>query len=456
MFDLSECHLKDCPSGVFVLCKVLRKQVLLLHRNQLSSLRSGGGQLGDLSLLRVLDLRENRLRSLPEEISGLTELRELFLSHNLLERLPQATSRLHKLEILEVSHNRLSSVAEVRQLASLRVLLLDGNADLRTLPASLATCDSLADIVVDAAAMDEPPARVCEQGTKAILNYLMGALNVDEIAVPAEEEEAATRDFLHHEQNSHLDRLVEQHLDSSKRQAEEKTQQLLSSERMALEKDYFLEAASRNQQDAKREVLLREIRAQQEMQESQISELNTQKNENRNNLIRDIIEEEERWKGLVQRSIEVQSLAVDPVLLEQEADEQARLLGQVKNLREELRRQEVLKAMQGLLESELRHVDAYQRQKANASSRVLTKETEKMSMLGEVLEEYQQNRNKIVDQIICDEQVQKSAVATLISRKDARSWALVEQMRIIESHLAAISTFEMEKRKEGSTQQLVR
>lgn len=74
IFDLSECHLKECPSGVFILCKVARKEVLLLHRNQLSTLK-GGGQLGDLSLIRILDLRENRLKTLPEEISELVELR---------------------------------------------------------------------------------------------------------------------------------------------------------------------------------------------------------------------------------------------------------------------------------------------------------------------------------------------------------------------------------------------
>lgn len=74
IFDLSECYLKECPSGVFVLCKVLRKEVLLLHRNQLTSLR-GGGQIVDLSLIRILDLRENKLHTLPEELSELPELR---------------------------------------------------------------------------------------------------------------------------------------------------------------------------------------------------------------------------------------------------------------------------------------------------------------------------------------------------------------------------------------------
>lgn len=59
---------------MFVHCKVLRKEALLLQRNQLSRL-SSGGQLADLSLLRILDLRENKLKTLPENIAELIELR---------------------------------------------------------------------------------------------------------------------------------------------------------------------------------------------------------------------------------------------------------------------------------------------------------------------------------------------------------------------------------------------
>lgn len=73
IYDLSECHLKEVPPGVFVTCKVWLKEALLLNRNDLTSLR--GGQLTDLSLIRVLDLRENRLKSLPEDISELVQLR---------------------------------------------------------------------------------------------------------------------------------------------------------------------------------------------------------------------------------------------------------------------------------------------------------------------------------------------------------------------------------------------
>lgn len=354
-----------------------------------------------------------------------------------------------------MAYNRLNSVAEIKQLANLRVLMLNANVQLHTLPPSLATCESLHDLVVDPDNIEQPPACVCEQGTKAILNYLMGALPENDNSNVVQELTAATTLFLENEKQNKFDRLVADHLEATKTRVQQKTQQLLSSERMALDRDYWLEADARNQQDTRRENLLKEIKVQQDLQETQINALHTQKNQNRDNLIRDIIEEEHRWKVLFEQTLEVKSFAVDPVLLEMEAEEQARLLDQLKVQQADLRKQEILMAMQGLLESELQHVESYQRQKATASSKVLTLETEKLSLLTDVLEDYQQNRNKMVEQIISDESVQKTVVATLITKKDARTWALHEQMRIIESHLAAISTFEMEKRKEGSDQQLV-
>lgn len=372
-----------------------------------------------------------------------------------MERLPKSISRLQKLEILDVAHNKLTSIDEIKQLTNLRVLLLNGNPSLHKLPASLATCDCLSDLVVDTDTVTEPPGGVCEQGTKAIINYLMGAGDLCEsspviVAEPAEED-LATKLFLEQEQ---MNKLVVKHLDASRNRTQMKTNELLTSERMALERNQFLEAASRLEQDSRREHLLKAIKAEQDWQENQINELNSQKNQNRHNLIQDIMEEDLRWKGLIEQSIEVRSFVVDPLLLEQEAQEQSRILDKMKMQQEELRKQEILRAMEGLLEMELQHVESYQRQKAASSSKVLTKETENMHLLADVFEDYNQNRSRVVEQILCDEAVQKSAVATLISRKDARSWALVEQMRIIENHLAEISTFELEKRKDGSSQQL--
>lgn len=54
-YDLSACELTEIPSSVFSLCKVLQKEVLLLHTNLLKNLKMGG-KMADLANLRVSSL----------------------------------------------------------------------------------------------------------------------------------------------------------------------------------------------------------------------------------------------------------------------------------------------------------------------------------------------------------------------------------------------------------------
>ena len=78
--DLSECNLEKLPgNSLFSLVKVLRKEILILGKNRLKSLASGG-QLNELELLQVLDLSYNRFKVIPIEIYILKNLR---VSHNL-------------------------------------------------------------------------------------------------------------------------------------------------------------------------------------------------------------------------------------------------------------------------------------------------------------------------------------------------------------------------------------
>lgn len=80
IYDLADCNLKDVPSGVFIMCKVLRKELLSLASNKLTSL-NGGGALVDLHLLVTLNLSNNRFKKLPDEIYRLENLRVSYKLH---------------------------------------------------------------------------------------------------------------------------------------------------------------------------------------------------------------------------------------------------------------------------------------------------------------------------------------------------------------------------------------
>lgn len=73
--DLSECNLDKLPgNSLFSMIKVLRKEILILGKNRLKSLASGG-QLSELELLQVLDLSHNKFKVIPIEICVLKNLR---------------------------------------------------------------------------------------------------------------------------------------------------------------------------------------------------------------------------------------------------------------------------------------------------------------------------------------------------------------------------------------------
>lgn len=73
--DLSECNLEKLPgNSLFSLIRVLRKEILILGKNRLKSL-SSGGQLSELELLQVLDASHNRFKVIPVEICVLKNLR---------------------------------------------------------------------------------------------------------------------------------------------------------------------------------------------------------------------------------------------------------------------------------------------------------------------------------------------------------------------------------------------
>lgn len=88
--DLSECNLEKLPgNSLFSMIKVLRKEILILGKNRLKSLASGGS-LSELELLQVLDLSYNKFKVIPIEICHLKNLRvsHSFEPHNEIFKFP--------------------------------------------------------------------------------------------------------------------------------------------------------------------------------------------------------------------------------------------------------------------------------------------------------------------------------------------------------------------------------
>uniref|UniRef100_A0A8D0DB17 Leucine rich repeat and sterile alpha motif containing 1 n=1 Tax=Sander lucioperca TaxID=283035 RepID=A0A8D0DB17_SANLU len=176
ILDISACELSEVPSSAFSICKVLQKKVLILHNNELKSLLPKGCDINALATLKVLDLHENKLTSLPEDIGKLASLQILNLEKNCLKALPDGIGDLRLLQTLNLKGNCLSELpSSVGSLSSLRTLDLSDNSIVQ-LPKVLVYIRTLESFTLDAAMMSYPPASVCKEGTESIQRFLCTAL----------------------------------------------------------------------------------------------------------------------------------------------------------------------------------------------------------------------------------------------------------------------------------------
>jgi internalin A len=107
---------------------------LVLDNNQLTSLPP---EIGQLSGLMQLSICKNQLTSLPPEIHQMSALTELYLDNNQLTSLSPEIGQLSELKNLYLSNNQLSSLpTEIGQLIALRELELSNN-HLTNLPSEI-------------------------------------------------------------------------------------------------------------------------------------------------------------------------------------------------------------------------------------------------------------------------------------------------------------------------------
>uniref|UniRef100_A0A8D8FLV8 E3 ubiquitin-protein ligase LRSAM1 n=1 Tax=Culex pipiens TaxID=7175 RepID=A0A8D8FLV8_CULPI len=449
VYDLAECNLKDVPPGVFIMCKVLRKELLSLANNRLTSL-TGGGALADLQLLVTLNLTSNRFRKLPEEIGTLQNLRELLLANNNLERLPVQINRLQKLQLLDLSSNNLTTIDQLSFMANLRILNFCGNPRLTKLPNQLATCDNLVDLVLDPNTIVEPPPEVIEAGTYAIVKYLSTGELLITRPPPQDQHDSRAKTSTINFINSERD---DQRAAELAREKHQKEKQLLAQERLAYEKDYLAESKLHEQHQRKKQQLLEQLLHQQNHESVGFTRLQEEKQSERQRLINDILKDELHSSQLVDNLLSLKN-GPDPTFLERERQDQQHLLEQLRVQQNDLRKQEILTAMTDLLENEINVIQNFHNQRDQSSRTILEQEYETNNLLNNVFLNYDRNRQEIIDQVNCDEDIQKSAVAALIARNDSRTWGLVEQVRIVESQLAALTTYEIDRKKINQDDQI--
>ncbi|XP_053940048.1 E3 ubiquitin-protein ligase LRSAM1 isoform X2 [Cuculus canorus] len=466
--DISKCELSEVPYGAFATCKVLQKKMLILHTNNLTSLVPKSCSLLSLITLKVLDLHDNQLASLPADIGQLTSLQVLNLERNLLKCLPQSVGDLAQLQILNVKGNKLKELpVTMSGLRSLRTLDVSENL-LQELPRVLAYVRTLETLTLDTSSMTYPSPDICSAGTESIQQflckecgiayyppsqYLLPALESDGGGTSVDGENTTVHKYLEEEsewQNKFLD---------YEKRKEKKMQEKLEFERR-LNMGQREHALLVQQINSQKDEILQTVREDKLRLEEGLSKHQRYLEEERLKLLQQLKQAEQGITSRIQKLLEDnhrQKQSSDILKsLENERIRMEQLMAITQEEAEHLRRREVASAMQQMLAETYKNKFIQMTYEARRQDLV----NQACSSLAEMDQKFQQilawqelDQNKAVSQILQQIEMQKAAFEALQVKKDLMHRQIRNQIKLIETELLQLTQLEL-KRQELDTETL--
>ncbi|KFV98494.1 E3 ubiquitin-protein ligase LRSAM1, partial [Fulmarus glacialis] len=464
ILDISKCELSEVPYGAFATCKVLQKKVLIIHTNNLTSLVPKSCSLLSLVTVKVLDLHDNQLASLPK----LTSLQVLNLERNLLKCLPQSIGDLAQLQMLNVKGNKLKELpATVSGFLGLRTLDISGNM-LQELPRVLAHIRTLESLTLDASSMTYPSPDICSAGTESIQQflckecgiayyppsqYLLPALESDGEGTSVDGVDRAVHKYLEEEsewQNKFLD---------YEKRKEKKMQEKLEFERR-LNMGQREHALLVQQINSQKDEILQTVREDQMRLEEGLTKHQRYLEEERLKLLQQLKQAEQGIASRIQKLLEDnqrQNQSSDILKsLENERIRMEQLMAITQEESEHLRKREVASAMQQMLAESYKNKliqMTYESRRQDLVNQACSSLAEMDQKFQQILAWQQLDQSKAVSQILQQIEMQKAAFEALQVKKDLMHRQIRNQIKLIETELLQLTQLEL-KRQELDTETL--
>ncbi|XP_035523972.1 E3 ubiquitin-protein ligase LRSAM1 [Morone saxatilis] len=454
ILDISACELSEVPSGAFSICKVLQKKVLILHNNELKSLVPRGCDISTLATLKVLDLHENKLTSLPEDIGRLASLQILNVEKNRLKALPDSIGDLRLLQTLNLKGNCLSELpSSVCSLSSLRTLDVSDN-NIVQLPKTLAYIRTLESFTLDAATMSYPPVSVCTEGTESIQRFLCSELGEEycppsQYLLPVLESDSG-------KQNSDcLDGLEEawqnKFSDYEKRKVQKQQQKLAFERHLEEKKNEHTQLILMN--TSRKENMLNSVRQEQERLEQGVNQQQRAQEAERLLVLEKVRQAEDsissRISNMLMDKNRQKKSAEFLQAMEEDRIRMEHLTAITQEETNSLRKRDVAAAMQKMLSdscamSIVQEASDFRRQslvsETYRSMESLDRKFDKMLSL-QVLD-----KSKAIAHILQEEEMQKAAFQALQLQKDAVHGYIRNQIKLIEGELKQLTKLEIKRR----------
>ncbi|XP_040462563.1 E3 ubiquitin-protein ligase LRSAM1 isoform X1 [Falco naumanni] len=468
ILDISKCELSEVPYGAFATCKVLQKKVLIIHTNNLTSLVPKSCSLSSLITVKVLDLHDNQLASLPADIGQLTSLQVLNLERNHLKCLPQSIGDLAQLQMLNVKGNKLKDLpAAVSGLRSLRTLDVSEN-ELQELPRVLAHVRTLETLTLDASSMTYPPPDICSAGTESIQQFLCKECGIayyppSQYLLPAPGSDGGGTSV------DGMDRAVQKYLEEEsewqnkfldyEKRKEKKMQEKLEFERR-LNMGQREHALLVQQINSQKDEMLQTVREDQLRLEEGLTKHQRCLEGERLKLLQQLKQAEQGIASRIQKLLEDnqrQKQSSDILKsLENERIRMEQLMAITQEETEHLRRREVAAAMQQMLAESYKNKliqMTYESRRQDLVNQACSSLAEMDQKFQQILAWQQLDQNKAVSQILQQIEMQKAAFEALQVKKDLMHRQIRNQIKLIETELLQLTQLEL-KRQELDTETL--
>uniref|UniRef100_A0A670ZGH5 Leucine rich repeat and sterile alpha motif containing 1 n=1 Tax=Pseudonaja textilis TaxID=8673 RepID=A0A670ZGH5_PSETE len=432
ILDISKCELSELPYSAFTTCRVLQKKVLIVHTNFLTSLVPKSCSLSNLVTVKVLDLHDNQLTSLPADIGQLISLQVLNVEKNVLKTLPDSIGDLAQLQTLNLKGNKIKKLPSTLEgLRSLRTLDVSENS-VQELPQALAHLRTLETLSLDATAMLYPPSEVCSAGTEAIQRFLcemgMEYKPPSQYLLPVLESDGGeiSADGIRRTPGKYLEEEAEwqnRFLDYEKRK-EQKMQEKLAFER-GLDLEQREQVQLMHQSHVQKGEFLQSMKEEQMKLDEGLTRHQRRLGAERLKLLEQLKQMEQGVAGRIQKLLKdnqrqkqsseiLKSLENDRIRMEQ-------LMAITQEETEQLRRKEVAAAMKQMLSETYKNKllqGAYESRRqdlVNQTCCSLAKMDEKFQ---QILAWQQLDQNKAISQILQESEMQKAAFEALQVKRD--------------------------------------
>ncbi|KAG7476807.1 hypothetical protein MATL_G00086770 [Megalops atlanticus] len=453
ILDISACELTEIPASAFSICKVLQKKVFILHGNELRSLVPKGCSITSLATLKVLDLHENKLTSLPDDIGQLKSLQVLNVEKNHIKTMPDSIGELRLLQTLNVKGNGLRQLpSSMGQMSSLRTLDLSENM-VKELPKALANIRTLECLTLDAAQMSFPPASVCSAGTEVIQRFLCTELGLEycppsQYLLPVLESDGSVQtDCVDGQEVAWQSKFQ----DYEKRKEQKQQEKLEFERRLEEEQREHTQLFLLN--NSRKEDILLSVKQEQERLEQGVTQQQRVLDAERQRVLSQIRLAENSISSRIscmllenkrqKKSTEfLQALEEDRIRMEH-------LTAITQEEANSLRKREIAAAMQKML-SEGYSMQLLQEACETRRQSLVTETCRSLESLDkkfdQVLSLQQLDKTKAIAHILQEEEMQKAAFEALQLQRDSMHGFIRNQIRLIEDELMQLTKLEVKRR----------